>query len=60
MTLRRRKRKMKLLSTNGSVEHLMDDQGEDSTDSLESGIKQGNIRNAQRGFSEMKTELDRE
>ena len=27
MTLRRRKRKMKLLSANGSVEHLMDDQG---------------------------------
>ncbi|KAJ6926394.1 hypothetical protein NC651_010725 [Populus alba x Populus x berolinensis] len=39
----------------------MDDQGEDSTDSLESGFrKQGNIRKAQRGFSEMKTELDRE
>jgi hypothetical protein len=51
---------MKLLSANGSVEHLMDDQGEDSTDSLESGFrKQGNIRNAKR-FSEMKTELDRE
>jgi len=50
---------MKLLSANGSVEHLMDDQGE-STDSLESGFrKQGNIRNAKR-FSEMKTELDRE
>ncbi|KAJ6936028.1 hypothetical protein NC652_010918 [Populus alba x Populus x berolinensis] len=39
----------------------MDDQGEDSTDSLESGFrKQGNIRNAHRGFSEMKTELERE
>lgn len=44
MVLRRRQRKIKILSDNGSVQHTVEEQVKDS---LESAIKQGNFRRLQ-------------
>jgi hypothetical protein len=48
MVLRRRQRKIKILSDNGSVQHTVEEQEKDS---LESAIKQGNFRRLHRKVS---------